>query len=57
MKFQTGDPVQVGARVGTITDIGTVLLQYKTCDGGLHVACTWEVARIPSLPLKASLQL
>jgi hypothetical protein len=57
MKFQIGDPVQVGARVGTITDIGTVLIQYKTRDDGLRVACTWEVAKIPSLPLGASLQL
>jgi hypothetical protein len=57
MKFQIGDSVQVGARVGIITDIGTVLIQYKTHDGGLRVACTWEAAKIPSLPLRASLQL
>jgi hypothetical protein len=25
MKFQIGDAVQVGARIGTITDVGTVL--------------------------------
>jgi hypothetical protein len=57
VKFQISDPVQVGARVGTITNIGTVLIQYKTHDGGLRVACMWEVAKIPSLPVRASLQL
>jgi hypothetical protein len=54
---QTGDSVQVGARVGTITDVGTVLIQYKTNDGGLRVASPWEVVKIPSLPQRVSLQL
>jgi Mechanosensitive ion channel, beta-domain len=56
VNFQIGDSVQVGARVGTITDIGTVLIQYKTNDG-LRVACPWEVVKIPSLPQRVSLQL
>ena len=43
MKFQIGDTVQVGTRVGTITDIGTVLIQVKTNDGCLRMACPWEV--------------
>ena len=50
MKFQIGDTVQVGTRVGTITDIGTVLIQVKTNDGRLRVACPWEVVRTSSLP-------
>jgi hypothetical protein len=37
VNFQIGDSVQVAARVGTITDIGTVLIQYNTNDGGLRV--------------------
>jgi hypothetical protein len=45
VNFQIGDSVQVGARVGTITDVGTVLIQYKTNDGGLRVACPWEVVK------------
>jgi len=57
VNFQIGDSVQVGARVGTITDVGTVLIQYKTNDGGLRVACPWEVVKIPSLPPRVSLQL
>jgi hypothetical protein len=57
MNFQIGDAVQVGARVGTITDVGTVLIQFKTNDGGLRVACPWEVVKIPALPQRVSLQL
>ena len=50
MKFHIGDTVQVGTRVGRITDIGTVLIQVKTNDGCLRVACPWEVVRTSSLP-------
>jgi hypothetical protein len=57
VKVQIGDAVQVGKRVGTITDVGTTLLQFKTNDGCLHVACPWEVVRIPSLPQGVRLQL
>jgi hypothetical protein len=53
MKFQIGDAVQVGARIGTITDVGTVLIQFKTNEG-LRVACPWEVVKIPWLPLRVS---
>ena len=47
MKFQVGDSVQVGARIGTIIDVGTLLIQFKTNDGCLRVACPWEVVKIP----------
>ena len=57
MNFQIGDSVQVGARVGTITDVGTVLIQFKTNDGGLRVACPWEAVKIPSLSQRVSPQL
>jgi hypothetical protein len=57
VNLRIGDSVQVGARVGTITDVGSVLIQYKTNDGGLRVACPWEVVKIPSLPQRVSLQL
>ena len=49
MNCQIADTVRVGTRAGTITDIGTVLIQFKTNDGCLRVACPWEVVRIPSL--------
>jgi hypothetical protein len=54
VNFQIGDTVRVGARVGTITDVGTVLIQYKTNDGGLRVACPWEMVKIPSPPQRVS---
>lgn len=49
MKFEIGDTVRVGTRFGRITDIGTVLIQVKTNDGGSRMACPWEVES-PSLP-------
>jgi hypothetical protein len=55
MKFQIGDVVQVGARIGTIIDVGTVLFQFKTNDGCLRMACLWELVKIPSLPSRANL--
>ena len=54
MKFHIGDTVRVGARVGTIIDVGTVLIQVKTNDGCLRVACPWEVVRTSSLPRGAA---
>ena len=57
MKFQIGDAVQVGARIGTIIDVGTVLIQFETNDGCLRVACPWEVVKLPSLPQRVSLHL
>ena len=55
MNFQIGDTVRVGTRAGTITDIGTVLIQFKTNDGCLRVACPWELVKIPSLPQRVNL--
>ena len=57
MKFQIGDAVQVGARIGTITDVGTVLIHFKTNDGCLRVACPWELVKIATLPRAVSLTL
>ena len=45
MNFNIGDKVRVGMRVGTITDVGTLLVQVKTTDGRLRVVCPWEVVR------------
>jgi hypothetical protein len=50
VEFHIGDTVQLGTRVGRITDIGTVLIQVRTNDGCLRVACPWEVVRTSSLP-------
>lgn len=53
MQLHLGDTVPVGTRIGTITDIGTVIIQFKTNDGCLHVACPWEVLRICAPPQSA----
>jgi hypothetical protein len=44
--FHIGDEVKVGTRVGTITDVGTVLIQVKTAEDGLRVVCPWELVKI-----------
>jgi small-conductance mechanosensitive channel len=46
VKFHVGDRVQVGVRVGTITDVGTVLIQVKSDEGRLRVVCPWELVKI-----------
>ena len=48
MSFQIGDAVRVGAHIGTVIDVGTVLIQLKTNDGCLRVARPWEAVKIPS---------
>ena len=45
MNFHIGDVVRVGTRVGTITDVGTILIQVKTTEGNLRVVCPWELVR------------
>jgi hypothetical protein len=45
VKFQIGDSVREGLRAGTVTDVGTVLIQVKTIDGRLRVVCPWELVK------------
>jgi small-conductance mechanosensitive channel len=46
MKFQIGDLVRAGTHTGTVTDVGTVLIQVKILDGDSRVVCPWELVRI-----------
>ena len=46
VKFHIGDRVQEGTRVGTITDVGTLLIQVKSDEGRLRVVCPWELVKI-----------
>ena len=46
MQFQIGDMVRNGAHVGTVTDVGTVLVQVETNEGTSRVVCPWELVRI-----------
>jgi hypothetical protein len=43
MNFQIGDKVREGSHVGTVTDVGTVLIQVKTSEGTSRVLCPWEL--------------
>jgi small-conductance mechanosensitive channel len=43
MTFQIGDKVREGSHVGTVTDVGTMLIQLKTSDGTSRVVCPWEL--------------
>jgi hypothetical protein len=44
--FRVGDRVRERFRVGTITDVGTVLVQVKTDEGRLRAVCPWELVKI-----------
>ncbi len=45
MNFHIGDVVRVGTRVGTITDVGTILVGVKATDGSVRMVCPWELVR------------
>jgi hypothetical protein len=45
MEFHIGDRVRLGMHFGTITDVGTVLIQVKTTEGGLRAVCPWELVK------------
>jgi len=46
VKFHIGDRVQLPTHVGTITDVGTVLIQVMSDEGGLRVVCPWELVKV-----------
>jgi hypothetical protein len=48
--FEIGDQVRQGMRIGTVTDVGTVLIQVKTPEGVQRVACPWELEKIDPSP-------
>jgi hypothetical protein len=45
MEFHIGDKVRVGSHVGAVTDVGTVLIQVQTTEGGFRVVCPWELVK------------
>jgi small-conductance mechanosensitive channel len=46
MRLQIGDKVRVGMQIGTVTDVGTVLIQVKTSEGRMRAVCPWELVKI-----------
>jgi small-conductance mechanosensitive channel len=45
IKFQVGDKVREGMHIGTVTDVGTLLIQLKTSDGTSRIVCPWELVK------------
>jgi hypothetical protein len=50
VRFRIGDKVREGMRVGTVTDVGTVLIEVKTTAGTSRMVCPWELVRLPTSP-------
>lgn len=48
MQFCIGDKVREGLHVGTVTDVGTMLIQVKTTMGTSRMVCPWELVRLPT---------
>jgi hypothetical protein len=46
MHFVIGDRVREGLHVGTVTDVGTVLMQVKTTMGDSRMVCPWDLVRV-----------
>jgi hypothetical protein len=46
MQFCIGDKVRHGMHVGTVTDVGTVLIQVKTTIGPSRMVCPWELVKL-----------
>ena len=45
-RFRIGDVVRDGMHVGTVTDVGTMLVQIKTTMGTSRMVCPWELVRL-----------
>jgi hypothetical protein len=50
VKFHIGDTVREGCRVGTVTDVGTVLVQMTSSGGASRMVCPWELVKIHDSP-------
>jgi hypothetical protein len=46
MGFVVGDRVRHGGHVGTVIDVGNVLIQVKTDEGALKASCPWEWVKV-----------
>ncbi|WP_162462237.1 mechanosensitive ion channel domain-containing protein [Mycolicibacterium sp. CBMA 234] len=45
-RFRVGDVVRNGTHVGTVTDVGTVLIAVRTATGASRMVCPWELVRL-----------
>ena len=46
MQLRIGDLVREGMQVGTVTDVGTMLVQIATTTGTARMVCPWELVRL-----------
>jgi hypothetical protein len=46
VEFRIGDKVREGMRVGTVTDVGTMLIEVKTTAGTSRMVCPWELVML-----------
>jgi hypothetical protein len=46
--FRKGDRVREGMHVGTVTDVGTMLIRFETSVGAMRMVCPWELAPMPA---------
>jgi hypothetical protein len=49
-RFRIGDVVRIGAHVGTVTDVGTMLIAVTTATGSSRMVCPWELVRLRTSP-------
>ena len=48
MTFHIGDEVRQGTRIGTVTDVGTVLVEVRSTEGTSRVVCPWDIVKVPA---------
>jgi hypothetical protein len=48
--FRIGDVVRNGPHIGTVTDVGTVLVAVTTTTGAPRMVCPWELVRLRTSP-------
>jgi hypothetical protein len=46
MQFCIGDKVREGLHIGTVTDVGTVLIKVQTATGVSRMVCPWDLVRL-----------
>jgi hypothetical protein len=46
MHFRIGDKVREGLHIGTVTDVGTLLIRVQTATGVSRMACPWDLVRL-----------
>jgi hypothetical protein len=54
VKLEIGDQVRQGRHLGTVIDVGTVLIQVRTTEGAVRVSCPWELVRIQGSEARGS---